>query len=92
MEVEKMQTIEILNALQKDGVLRRLVRDGFISTKTPVHLEAYLEYDKQKRTTKKDNRDIISEVSETFKISEKHFYKIVKKLRPNAQNRGTDTE
>lgn len=77
--------IELLNELSSNGTLKRLVNMGCVSTAILMHREAYLEYDKQVRTTKKKRSDIITHVAEAFGISENMMYRIVKKFRPNVK-------
>lgn len=86
-----MTDIEILNELQNNGVLKRLFRAGFVSSKVMMYREAYLEYDKQVRTTKRKNADIITEVADMFHISENKMYRIVQKLKPDGQDRCNNT-
>lgn len=74
------KSIDILNELQANGKLRRLVRDGIISTKIPTHMEIFYEYDKQKRVLKRESADIITELSDNFRINERNIYRIIKRF------------
>lgn len=77
--------IELLNELESKGTLKRLVKMGCVSTAILMHREAYLEYDKQVRTTRKNKSDIVTHVSEAFGISESMMWRIVKRFRPNVK-------
>ena len=82
MSDEHINTIDLLNTLEKDGLIKRLIQDGFLSTKTILFREAYLEYDKLVRTQKITRSTAITQVAESFHISEPYMYRIVKRMRP----------
>ncbi len=52
-----------------------------------MHYEVYLEVDKKQKTTKKRKSDIVLDVAEYFRKSEKHIYKIISKFESNGENK-----
>lgn len=72
--------IDILIDLQKKGELIKLVRGGVMSTKVLSHVEIFLEYDKRIKLGGK-SADIIFDISEIFKVSQRTIYDVIKKYK-----------
>lgn len=83
---------EIIVELEKRGLLKRLVKHGYVSTKLLRHYEIYLEFDKLRVTRKMKTTDIVVELSEQFRVSESTIYRILKTFLKNENwNLDTDT-
>lgn len=79
-----MNIIEIITKLENvdAGVLyKECLKKGLIPCGFARQYEIYLEYDKEMKTTKKSSTQIVSDVSECFKVSERRVYKIIKNFK-----------
>ena len=81
--------IEIIREMDRNGNLKLLLKRGLISIKTVIYYEICLEVDKQQRTTRKPRLQIITEVAEQFKTSERAVYRALKLF--SDENGHTDT-
>lgn len=69
---------DILRDMETNGTLQRLVNVGFVPVKTKIYYEIFLEYDKQRRTTKKQRLQIICDIATQFRMSERQIYRALK--------------
>jgi len=74
---------EIIIELEKTGVLKKLIREGFVSSKLLLYYEIFLEYDKTIKTTKLKKMDVVVHLTEQFKVSESTVFRVLKIFSQN---------
>ena len=77
-------TVQILDSLNSDGKLKRLVQVGVVPIKIMVYYEMYHEFQRQKEELKKCRGCVVQAVTFTadkFRVSEKTVYKAIQKMQ-----------
>lgn len=84
-----MTRLQILTDLDHAGTLKHMILLGMLPWHWHRNYEIYLEVDKELRTTRKLKSQVVSEIADKFRMTDRNIYKVLKFFEN--ESRGTDT-